>query len=210
MQSIGIFGGTFDPVHLGHLNALTEVDEQCNFSQIKWVLSARPPHKNQTSASIQARFNMLDLALEKFDRYLPDDTEVKRGEYSYTYSTLEQFRRKFPDASLTLIIGGDSIEKIHTWYRYLDLLKFANIVVMNRPGHEAEIPQELLQHDLAELHEIGQYQNGRIARIHTTEYDISSTKIRGLLADSATRDADEVQAMLDPKVYDYIISNKLY
>jgi nicotinate-nucleotide adenylyltransferase len=209
-QTIGLFGGTFDPVHLGHLNAVQTVHQLCQFNQVRWILSARPPHKNQTSCPIHQRYEMLELALADYSCFQADDTEIKRSDLSYTYSTLKDFRVRYPDASLNLIIGGDSIEKIHTWYRYIDLLSLANIVVMNRPGYEAKIPTELRPNQLAEAADIGQQKYGRIASVSTTDYPISSTQIRALLADPNARFHTDVQALIDPSVYHYIIENQLY
>lgn len=216
MQSIGIFGGTFDPVHIGHLGAVREVDQQCQLSQIRWVLSARPPHKDRVSASIAQRFKMLDIAVHDHAHYRPDDIEIKRSELSYTYTTVKAFRSAYPDASINLIIGADSIGNIRTWYRYLDILSFVNLVVMNRPGHQLDIPHELItegsgeSEGLVKASAINQHLAGRVACIDTTEYSISSTEIRSLLSDLDTRLKPEVQALLDPNVYDYIIDNQLY
>ncbi|MBL4672398.1 MAG: nicotinate (nicotinamide) nucleotide adenylyltransferase, partial [Arenicella sp.] len=142
---IGIFGGTFDPIHLGHLHAMQMLGEQISFDAVHWVLSARPPHKDQTSSSVEHRFKMLQLAIKAVPNYIADDLEIKRDRQSYTVDTVEAFQARYPGSQLCVIIGGDSLLSLPSWHRYNELVGMVNWIVMNRPGYSLDLPQELSQ-----------------------------------------------------------------
>jgi nicotinate-nucleotide adenylyltransferase len=205
---IGIFGGTFDPIHLGHLRAMQMLSAQISFDAVHWVLSARPPHKDQTSASVEHRFKMLQLAIEDQPNYIADDLEIKRSEQSYTVDTVEAFRERYPGFELCLIIGGDSLLSLPSWHRYNELVGMVNWVVMNRPGYPLDLPQALSQRMVSS---IDQLQNGAIGKIwlfESSEFDISSTQLRAELAD---RSNDNLSKVFLPKaVFSYIREQQLY
>ena len=133
--AVAIFGGTFDPVHQGHLRAIDLLTEELDFQRVHWVLSARPPHKDQVTASIEHRFSMLKCALADNSAYVADDTEIARSEKSYTIDTVETFEARYPDSNLVIIIGADSLLNLVSWRRYSELIDKVNWVVMQRPGY---------------------------------------------------------------------------
>ena len=135
---IGIFGGTFDPIHYGHINAVNQLHRKLKFERVHWVLSARPPHKDGTNASVTQRFEMLKLALSEIPDNFADDCEIRRDQKSYTIDTVEHFRKLYPEHRLCLIIGGDSFMNLPSWHRYTELLEMVHIVVMARPGYTLE------------------------------------------------------------------------
>ena len=141
---VGIFGGTFDPIHQGHVGALNLLCEKFTFKHVHWVLSARPPHKDQVSASIEQRFEMLQLALKGNDIYIADDVEISRQEKSYTVDTVEYFRQCYPNAKLLVIIGSDSLLNLPSWHRYSELVEQVNWIVMHRPGYSLQLNDCLL------------------------------------------------------------------
>lgn len=204
---LGIFGGTFDPVHLGHLNAALQLQETLQFDRVHWVLSARPPHKNQVSASIKQRFKMLELALEPYSEFYADDTEIKRQAKSYTIDTIESLQNKFQDFQLCLIIGGDSMQKLSSWHRYQELIEQVNIVVMARPGYELTVPEFLQSKLIDSVDELVAAEQSKLLIFEDTNYDISSTKIRQLLAQ---QQFDLLPELLPMAVVNYIQTFKPY
>jgi nicotinate-nucleotide adenylyltransferase len=207
---IGVFGGTFDPVHLGHINAVNELGEQIDFEAIHWVLSARPPHKNQTSASIEQRFMMLKLGLARYPQYIADDREIKRLEKSYTLDTILGFKQQYPEHKLCLIIGGDSLLRLATWYHYRELIDQVHIVVMARPGYQLIIPDYLQDRHISSLSELVQQDDPSLVIYRHSNYDISSTHIRTLFGSNTTLDHQALKKLLPEPLIDYIQAKQSY
>jgi len=207
---IGIFGGTFDPIHLGHLNAINELQTLGQFERIHWVLSARPPHKGQTSASIEQRFEMLQLALADYPQYIADDTEIKRLEKSYTYETVQHFKQFYSKQVLCLIIGSDSLATIDTWYRYQELIDQVHIVVMARPGYELLVPDFLSSRQIQSISQLAAQQQPKLILFEQSQYDVSSTKIRALLTSSLDMPDQQLKELLPDAVINYIQSHQSY
>ena len=180
---IGIFGGTFDPVHLGHLGAIQQLDQYLQFANVHWVLSARPPHKNSVSASISERFNMLQLALVDSPSYNADDCEIDRSEVSYTYHTVQHFKRRYPGQALCLIIGGDSLPQLSSWYRYRDLIEDIHIVVMARPGHDFDVPDFLAGRVVESAAQMLDQPDQALLLFEQTDFAVSSTQVREMLSE---------------------------
>jgi len=208
---IGLFGGTFDPVHLGHLNAINRLSDELEFEHVYWVLSARPPHKSRTSASIEHRFAMLKLALAGYDRYVPDDTEISRSSISYTIDTVKTFQQRDSGACINLIIGGDSLAKLDTWHRYLELIEQVNLIVMHRPGYSLDVPEYLRDRLVPSVRELADT-IGKMALFEQTEFDISSTQLRKALSINGSNDVEPecVAEYLPLSVKDYIQQQQLY
>jgi len=203
-QLIGIFGGTFDPVHNGHIEALKEIDSQVQFSQVHWVLSARPPHKDQTSANIEQRFKMLEMALANYPGFIADDTEIARDEKSYTFDTVLEFKQRYPGKAICLIIGGDSLLRLHTWYRYQELVELAHIVVMARPGYDLEVPDFLASRQVMNLGDLAKQDSTGLVVYRQSNYDISSTEIRALLASETEQAKIKLRDLLPKALIPYI------
>lgn len=208
---IGIFGGTFDPIHLGHLQSIKSLDQECGFDQIQWVLSARPPHKDQVSATIAHRFAMLQLALQEMPNYLPDDTEISRETASYTFETVQQFKQTFANDTLCLIIGGDSLQQLHTWYRYQELIDLVHLVVMHRPGYTFDVPDYLADR-LIKANQLTEYNSGKLVLFRKSEFDISSTQLRQAITEELTTKPSQllIKQYIALPVIDYIRQHKLY
>jgi len=206
---IGIFGGTFDPIHQGHLASLDLLCEQIDFARVHWVLSARPPHKGQTSASIEHRFAMLQLALAKKTTYVADDTEIVRQAKSYTIDTIKTFERTYPNDKLCLIIGGDSLLKLHSWHRYEALLDRVSWVVMHRPGYPLEVPEELQSRIVATPQELA-VTPGSMLLFKQSDFNVSSTWLRAELAKPEGHQAALVKQFMPSAVINYIRKQQLY
>lgn len=207
---IGIFGGTFDPLHLGHLSAVNELCTLIKFEAVHWVLSARPPHKDQISASIEQRFMMLELGLGDFPEYIADDREIKRAETSYTLDTVLEFEQQYPDHSLCLIIGGDSLLRLTTWYRYQELIDRVHLLVMARPGYELIVPEFLQARKIDSLEMLDKQDDPSLVIYQHSNYDISSTHIRSILGSSAASDRKVLKQLLPEPLIDYIQAEQSY
>lgn len=208
---LGIFGGTFDPIHLGHLQAIEVLQKELNFTAIHWVLSARPPHKQRTSASIPERFAMLQLALQSYPNYIASDCEINRPQSSYTIDTVAEFAGRYPAHRVCLIIGGDSLLKLPSWHRYEELIEMVNFVVMARPGYQLEPPAELQSRVVDSVFKLQHAEHSAILLVERTNFAISSTKIRQLLAQPHTEQrAQQLQKLLPRSVYDYIQEQQSY
>lgn len=208
---VGIFGGTFDPVHQGHVCALNLLCQSLNFKRVHWVLSARPPHKDRVSASIEQRFEMLQLALQDNQIYLADDTEVTRPEKSYTIDTVELFRQHYPSANLVVIIGSDSLLNLPSWHRYKELIEQVNWVVMHRPGYSLNLNDELRSRFVDDVEQFSASSGGALWLFEHSNFAISSTQLRAELATTSSNDTNSlVKQFLASDVISYIRARHLY
>lgn len=212
-KSIAIFGGTFDPIHLGHINSLKLLSERFSFDRVHWVLSARPPHKGHTSASIEHRFELMKLALLDMPNHIADDTEILRNAKSYTIDTVETFQERYPDASLSVIIGGDSLLSLPSWHRYNELVDKVNWLVMNRPGYSLDLNDELQDRIVSKPDELLKYKGGKIYLFESSQFDVSSTQLRAELrafAEDSTIKPKLSKEFLSNAVFSYIQEQQLY
>src|ERR1051326_4057442 len=136
-RRIGILGGTFNPIHLGHLLMAQDALEQMGLERVKFIPSATPPHKSvNTLASERDRLQMIRLAIRGNDRFEVDDIEIQRGGRSYSVDTLMELRRRDPRADFYFIIGADSLRELHLWREVERLVTLCTFVTVPRPGFE--------------------------------------------------------------------------
>lgn len=131
---IGIFGGAFDPVHVGHLRTGFELLTLLQLERLHWVPTGDPRHREPAIAEAALRVRMLQAALQDESRFVLDLRELQRVGPSYTLDTLSEFRAEWPEASLCLILGMDAFLSLPQWHRWRELLTFAHLVVAHRPG----------------------------------------------------------------------------
>jgi nicotinate-nucleotide adenylyltransferase len=137
MMRIGIFGGSFDPVHIGHLWIAEAALESLALTEIRWVPAAVSPLKRRGPvASDEHRLQMLQLAVSGCQNYIVDDREIRRGDVSYTVDTMDELRAEFPQAELLMVIGSDSLATIPHWHDARRLLQIAVPAVVQRGGEE--------------------------------------------------------------------------
>lgn len=137
MSKIGIFGGTFNPPHIGHLIMANEVLQALNLDEVRFMPNAIPPHKAQQSDATSAqRLHLTELAIEGNRQFIIEPYEIKQGGISYSYDTLAALTKREPEHDFYFIIGGDQVDSLHTWYRIEDLLKLVTFVGVNRPGNK--------------------------------------------------------------------------
>lgn len=143
MKRIGILGGTFNPLHIGHLAIAEVAQEKMDLDRVIFVPTAQPPHKRILHlASAQHRLEMVRLSIQNNPKFEVSDYEVKKGGKSYTIDTVEYFREKFGhEAKLFFILGGDAAAQLHTWRQIDDLIQKISFVVVNRPGNDDCAPE---------------------------------------------------------------------
>ena len=185
MRPIGVFGGTFDPVHYGHLRTAFEMLQALEFGEVRFIPCGDPPHRGETWASARERLEMVRVAAEGQNGFVVDDREILRDGPSYTVDTLAELRKEFSGRSLGLIIGMDAFLGLPRWHRWQEILDVAHIVVAHRPGWRApdmgplgEMLSEFGTHRVQDLHD---ETHGRIHIHAVTQLEISSTEIRELV-----------------------------
>jgi nicotinate-nucleotide adenylyltransferase len=207
---IGILGGTFDPVHFGHLRPALEVCEALGLEQLRLIPCRIPPHRRMPVARSEQRATMVERAIAGEPRFVLDRREFFREGPSYSIDTLRSLRGEFGDTvPLCLIMGADAFAGLSSWYEWETLIALAHIVVCQRPGYGVELPDEM--RDWAAAHrtetaaELAARPAGCLWYQPVTALDISATQIRDLLAGG--RDA---RFLLPEAVRDYIHEHGLY
>lgn len=208
-QAIGIFGGTFDPVHFGHLRAATEASELLPLDQFHLLPAGSPPHRSRTFASAEHRLAMLALATDDYPELVVDDREVRRGGDSYMVDTLAEIRDESGDSPLVLMVGQDAVNSLDSWHEWRRLFDLAHLVVMRRPKSRHEYSGklfEVLQPRLIDDPDLlTRKPAGHVFPLEVTQLEISSTGIRELIA--ARRSP---RFLLPESVIHYISEHGLY
>lgn len=203
---IGIFGGTFDPVHYGHLRSALEVKEIFGLEQVRLIPSARPPHRQAPQASADMRLAMLKLAIQHPPGFIADTREIDRAGVSYMVLTLESLRQEFLEQPLLLFIGSDAFNQLTTWYQWQRLFDFAHVVVLTRPGFSVGQSDDFfIARQTANKQELSDQLAGKLYFQAITQLDISATAIRKMIAN-----ANNPAYLLPDAVIAYIKQHKLY
>ena len=209
IKPIGILGGTFDPIHYGHLRPAQEVLRALDLAEIRFIPAANPPHRPAPLATATQRLRMVELAVADVSGFTVDDRELKRGGPSYTVLTLESLRWEFAERPLCLLMGVDAFEGIETWHQWERLLELAHMIVMTRPGWTitpGDALRRWARHRLERAPaELARTSGGRIYFQTVTPQDISATRIRDAIARG-----EPVEKLLPSTVYDYIHRNRIY
>ena len=203
---IGLYGGTFDPVHIGHVHAADSVRNFLGLDTVRLVLNSQPAHKSLAYAMTAHRWAMLEAVCANNDGLIADDIEVRRGGHSYTVDTLSMIRSEFPRAVLCWIVGEDSFATLTSWRQWEKLLEYGNLVVIPRPGHQARFSEQIAA--LCRTHEKACFdasRNGQIVRVDLPMREVSSTAIRQRVALG-----QGIDDLVDADVAQYIHRNKLY
>ena len=201
---IGIFGGTFDPIHNGHIHSVESLLDELSFDFIHLLPSAVPPHRSPAYSSSEHRLKMTELAVTDQKRLIADNRESTRPGKSYTIDTLKSFRREFPDDALAFILGMDAFLDICNWKDWQQYTDYSHIVVMRRPGFSADKTHSSASVTDAQGH-LHTEKNGLTYFARSRQVDISSTEIRKMI--SSGHDASEY---LPKPVLDYIRQFQLY
>jgi len=204
-----ILGGTFDPIHWGHLNAVKHVCELIACDQLILLPSAQPPHRSYPGASAEQRLAMAKLAAQELPNCIADNWELLQPRKSYTQLTLSQFHQRWPHDTLVFIVGEDAFAGLESWYQWQHLLDHAHIVVMRRP-HSHNIFSDTLQQWLAEVEtkqpeQLRDQTNGYVYLAETPAFDISATAIR-----NAIQTEQAWTHLVPTTVANYIQTHQLY
>lgn len=186
LKPIAILGGTFDPVHLGHLRVAWEAAESLD-AEVRLMPAHVPPHRPAPLASAAQRVAMLEAALAGQQRLTLDTRELRRDGASYTVETLRELRGELPATqALILLLGADAFAGLPTWHRWRELFEHAHIVVLTRPGHNAPLPPELAveiaPRRVASRAELRLAAAGKVLDLPVTPLEISASAVRALLA----------------------------
>ncbi len=208
-QRIGLLGGTFDPIHHGHLRAALEVREALGLDELRLIPSARPPHRERPGASAEQRLAMVQLAIAGIAGLAVDDRELQREKPSYTVDTLLSLRAELgAGVQLILLLGWDAFCGLPTWHRWQSLLELAHVLVLQRPDQAAELPEALK--DLLAARSVQNPQAftgpaGQVAFMEQTSLAISATHVRALCAAGQS-----IDFLLPPSVQHFIQAHGLY
>ncbi len=186
MRPIGIFGGTFDPIHCGHLRTAFELWQELQLAEVRFLPAGNPPHRDQIYANAELRLRMVEAAVADQPGFVVDDREVRRGGMSYSVDTLGELRAEQPARSLCLLLGMDAFLGLPHWHRWRELLGLAHIVVAHRPGWKAPkrgpLGELLVDYGTGTVRDLHERPAGRVYVRAVTQLEISSTELRALLA----------------------------
>lgn len=206
---VGVLGGTFDPIHLGHLQLVTELREQLSLERILLMPDFQPVHRNTPTASVTQRLQMLQIAIEEHKDVFVDDREIKRQGPSYTLFSLQELRTELgPDIPLFFILGADAFCDFDHWHEWKELIQYAHLLVASRPGDHTDVSKQLAVFIDTYEHQSEDYPTtafGSVIFMTNKLLNISSSDIRQRLADKK-----DVHYLVPPGVSSYIEQHKIY
>jgi nicotinate-nucleotide adenylyltransferase len=193
-KRIGLFGGTFNPIHCGHVKAAESVQNMFSFDRILFIPSYLPPHKESVDvASAAHRLKMVELALASFDRFFPSSVEIDARGTSYSILTLNKIKEMFPQTEVFFLLGIDAFLEIETWKDYEDVLEQCSFVVMSRPGFRLSEAKDILT------------EKYKIYLLSINTLDISSSEVRERI-----RKNQPIEGLVPENVENYIKERSLY
>ncbi len=191
-KKMGILGGTFDPIHMGHLVLAQQVREKLRLGRVMFIPCLVPPHKTRQRLSpAKDRFRMVEMAVEDNPAFCVSDIELKRRGLSYTVDTLRLLKNSHPDAELHFLTGSDVLGEIHTWKDPEEIHRLAKMVIAVRPGFDSIDSKNPFAK--------------RSMLVEITGVDISSSRIR-----QKVKKGQSIKYLVPPKVEEYILKKKLY
>lgn len=205
-RRIGLLGGTFDPIHNGHLAMAQFALNALSLDEVQLIPNHQPPHKSGTNVNAQQRLEMVQLAIQGLKQLSVNPLELEQDRPSYSLYTLEQLRAQHLEDALFFIMGMDSFASLSSWHKWEELLTFSNLVVCKRPGDtlpEQGLEAELLAAHLAPL--TSSSHSGKVILLENPNWPISSTQVR-----NALRQGETPAQWLAPAVTQYIHKQKLY
>lgn len=208
-EAIGILGGTFDPIHMGHLRLALEMHDTLNLRKVHIIPCFRPVHRKMPSASPEDRLAMIECAVKNEPALFADAREIRRKNPSYMIDTVLEMREEMPDHPLCLLVGLDAFLGFASWHRWKDILQETHIVVAHRPQYQlpdtgiiADLIKERLERDHTYIH---QHKAGKILLMPITQLEISASDIRKQIAMGSNP-----RYLLPDNVYEYIKQHGTY
>ena len=183
---LGLFGGTFDPIHNGHLRTAFELLQALKLGEVRFMPTGNPPHRDSTLADAAQRLAMVRAAVADQPGFTVDDREVRRTGLSYSVDTLTELRAEFPQRPLCLLLGMDAFLGLPNWHRWKEILELAHVVVAHRPGWKAPtqgpLGEAMVDRGTGGIRDLHGSKAGRIYVHAVTQLEISSTELRQLIA----------------------------
>ncbi len=213
LPALGILGGTFDPIHFGHLRLAQELADALGLERVRFIPTGNPPHRNSPHVSGSHRLDMVRIAIAGNPVFEADDREIRRKGISYSYDTLTELRDESGERPLCLLMGADAFAALATWHRWQELFDLAHVVIAHRPGFRLQELQAALPAPLRKIYLRRQAgapgmplaNAGSILTREITALDISATHIRAMLAQGSSP-----RYLVPDAVLDYIDQNHLY
>lgn len=205
--SIAILGGTFDPVHIGHLRIAVRLRD-AGFDQVLLIPNCVPPHRDQPQASAEQRLRMLELAVAELDGIAPSDIELSQDDTSYSARTVALLKEQYPQANLTWVMGTDAWNGFDRWKTPEKILAHSNVLVISRPGDQARTDGwlgQIIDKNHCQLSELHETLHGGICHQAWPELDISASDLR-----QALKQGDNIAFLTPQPVLDYIEEHQLY
>jgi nicotinate-nucleotide adenylyltransferase len=210
MNSTLVFGGTFDPVHKGHIESVCAVARLLGDVDVYLVPCQIPAHRPTPAASPEARLKMLQLAVASQDRIFVDDCELRRGGTSYTFDTLSGFREKLGESgSLLFLMGRDSWVTLPGWHRWEELTDLAHLLVLERPGPDQGSPDVLRtwckSRQVQDPKDMMDSPSGKVCFLSLDQINVSASRLRDRIAKGSS-----IEGNVNPLVMNYIRQHNLY
>jgi len=208
-EPLALFGGTFDPVHYGHLRCADEARKKLKLNSLYLLPASIPPHRTTPRATAEQRMEMLQLAQAEFSQLLIDDREYRREGPSYMVDTLQELRQEFPQRPLLLLLGQDAANELHSWHDWQQLFTLAHIVILTRPGqkeaYRQDLARQMQRREVSDIQDLAATEAGAVLKLEVTPIDISATTIKSII-----RLGRSPRSMLPDAVLEYIERQQLY
>jgi len=207
---IGVFGGSFDPIHFGHIDPLMELSEQFEFSSIRLITTYKSPVSKIFHSDASHRHNMVSIiAASTTNNFIADDVEIRKKDVSYTYKTIQNLKNTLKNEDICVIIGLDVFLHIETWYNYEKIIEEVNIIVVNRPDFNIKSTENMGFSILSKITKdktrFLESKKGSIFFYEMPSIGISSTRIRNMIGRG-----ENPSGMIPGSIMSYIKRNKLY
>jgi nicotinate-nucleotide adenylyltransferase len=205
VTKIGLMGGTFDPIHFGHLRPALDVAEHLQFDHVRFIPANIPPHRALPGISAEHRREMVRLAIQQETRFRLDTRELDKNDISYTVETLQDLRKELgQNVQLFWLLGMDAVQGFTRWHRWQEILQLTHLVVSHRPGYQQDLG-ELSSYRAESQQALLSAKTGKIYCLPVTQLDISATMIRKRLSQGLS-----INYLMPQATCQYIQENQLY
>ncbi len=208
-SAIGLLGGTFDPIHNGHLHIARQAQKALKLHTIYFIPNKQSPQRPPSHTSAQHRRNMVALAVQEHPEFELDDSELSQPTPSYSLNTLKLLRQRYDQRPLYYLLGLDAFNHFNQWHKWQEIIDLTHVIVINRPHatlvQDAWMQQLLAQHETKKITDLQQCPGGLIFQLNITDSFVCATKIRQSLQKNRT-----TNPQLPEPVYQYILKHHLY